>query len=429
MTDTAIKELLQKQGEAHHEFKTTVNEALKAAQLDQAEVKSKLEKLNGELDRLGKEIDTQAKRLQAAADAAKESGDFGKELKTFNGHRAAVATSGKRYEGDLTGDQYAAYKKQFENFLRGGVERMEPDQAKTMFAGSDPNGGYLVTPDLSGRLVQKIFETSPMRQHASVQVIGTDALEGTKDLEEGSAGWVGERESRPATNTPTTGTWRIPVHELYAMPEATQRLLDDASVDVEAWLSGKVSRKMARMEGAAFVNGNGVNQPRGLLTYTTAATADAARAWEQFQHIATGGATFGTAPNGVEKLLDVVHSMYPQYLANAKWAMNRLTLAEVRKLKDAEGNFLWLPSMEANKPSTLLGYGILDFPDFPNIGADALAIGFGDLGETYQIVDRAGITVIRDNLTNKPYVRFYTSKRVGGAAIQFESYKFLKFSA
>lgn len=422
----AVNELLEKQNRAFNEFKQVNDEALKKNTTDLGDVREKYAKLNDAMDLAQKELDKISKSLAASVrhglggDADKEQ----KDLETFN----ALRTS--RKEAPVSIDEMRAYNKQFGQFMRRGIGDTWGDvERKTMSVGSDPDGGYFVTPDLSGRIISRIYETSEMRSISSVQSIASDALEGVIDREEVGFGWVGETQARPATSTPTTGKWRIPVFEMYAMPEATQQLLDDTGVNVEAWLAGKVADKFTRVENAAFVNGNGVSQPRGILTYAFAAQADGTRADQTFEFVATGtSGGFGTAPNGSDKLVDLVHKLKTAYRRNARWVMSRATVGEVRKLKDADGNYLWLPNMTANQPASLLGYAVSEFEDFPAIGADSYSIGFGDFREAYQIVDRQGIRTLRDPYTNKPFIRFYTTRRVGGGALQFDCVKFLKFS-
>jgi HK97 family phage major capsid protein len=223
---------------------------------------------------------------------------------------------------------------------------------------------------------------------------------------------------------------------MYAFPFATQSLLDDANIDIEAWLTNKTTGKMSRDETAAFFTGNGVNKPRGVLTYPTAATADGARAWGTFEHVASGAAgAYAAAPAGVERLLDLIHKGKVAYRAGASWWMARATLAETRKLKDTAGNFVWLPAaaqaergIAGAPPSTLLGYPVVEAEDMPALAANSLSIAFGDMGQTYQIVDRIGFRVIRDPITNKPFVGFYVTRRVGGDCLHFETLKFLKFA-
>lgn len=424
--DPELKKLLEEQGATFDAFKKANDEM-------QAEIKKlgsadtvtseKVEKLNAALDKLQDEAKKRADEIETKLNrvALGGGGDADKEER-----KAAATFSAERGEQiDLEG--YRAYKAGFVAYMRKG-ERLTAEERKAMSVGSDPDGGYTVVPDVSGRMVKRVYETTPMRQVASVVTIGTDRLEGFNDLGEGVAGWVGETQARAPTATPQLGKWEIPVHELYAFPQVTQKLLDDSMFDIEGWLADKTSDKFARTENAAFLTGDGILKPRGILSYPTAATADASRAWGTFQHILTGtDGSFGTTTNGTDKLIDLVYSLKAQYRQNANFMASRATVGAVRKLKDGQGNYAWQPSLSALSGGTILGFNVVEGEDMPAVAADSLSIGFGDFRETYQIVDRIGIRVLRDALTNKPYVGFYTTKRVGGAAINFESLKFLKF--
>ena len=339
------------------------------------------------------------------------------------------ASMNARRRGAVAGSFGAAdmdgYKAAFDTFLRKGEEVMGPDERKALSVGTDPDGGYVVNPDLSGRIVMKVFETSPMRAYASVQVISSDALEGLFDLNEASSGWVGETDSRPETNTPQLGKWRIPAHELYAKPKATQKLLDDASINMEAWLASKVSEKFARDEANAFVVGNGVNKPRGFLTFSSGTTLPGTI--ERFDTGVNGA--FAAAPNGGDVLINALYGLKQQYRANATWFMNRATLKLTRKLKDSDGAYLWSPGIAAGQPASLLGYPVASFEDMPDPATDSLSIAVGDMREAYQIVDRLGIRTLRDPYSAKPYVEFYTTKRVGGDVVNFEALKLIEFTA
>jgi HK97 family phage major capsid protein len=325
----------------------------------------------------------------------------------------------------FTASDMDGYKAAFDVFLRKGEEVMGVDERKALSVGSDPDGGYVVNPDLSGRIVTKIFESSPMRAYASVQVISSDALEGLFDLNEASSGWVGETDSRAETNTPALGKWRIPAHELYAKPKATQKLLDDASINMEAWLAAKVSEKFARDESAAFVSGNGVNKPRGFLTYPDGTTLPGTV--EQFATGANGA--LAAAPNGGDALINALYGLKAQYRANAVWFMNRATTAIVRKAKDSDGAYIWQPGVQAGQPATLLGYPVASFEDMPAPATGSLSIAVGDMREAYQIVDRIGIRTLRDPYSAKPYVEFYTTKRVGGDLINAEAIKLIRLGS
>jgi HK97 family phage major capsid protein len=262
-----------------------------------------------------------------------------------------------------------------------------------------------------------------------VQPISSDALEGIEDLNEADAGWVGETSTRSETNTPNVGKWRIPVQEMYAQPKATQKLLDDAAVDIESWLSMKIADKLARLEGAAFITGDGINRPRGFASYTTAATADGSRTWGQLEHIATSVNGDFAASNPSDHLLDLIMAFKSVHLNNANWVTRRTVIAKIRKFKEATTNaYMWQPGLQAGQPSTLLGFPVVMAEDMPALATGSLSMALGNF-QAYQIVDRLGIRVLRDPFTDKPYVKFYTTKRTGGGVLDFEAIKFIKFGS
>jgi HK97 family phage major capsid protein len=319
-----------------------------------------------------------------------------------------------------------------DGLVRRGVEGNIRELAKklktrAMYTGSDPDGGYWVPPDTTGRIVAKIYETSPIRQYAQVDPIGSDALEGPIDNDEAGAGWVGETETRTETTTPDLGQWRIEAHEMYAEPKITQRLLDDAVYDVEGWLQRKVAQRMSRLENTGFITGNGIKKPRGLFSYTTAATADSSRAWGTPEHLATGVSGGWPASAPADKLVDMVYLLKAAYRQGAVWVTYRTMVAEIRKFKDGQGQYLWAPGLAAGQPQSILSFPVAEMEDVPVKAADSLSIGFGNLKEAYQIVDRLGIRTLRDPYTAKGWVKFYTTKRVGGGMVNFEAFKFMKF--
>lgn len=321
--------------------------------------------------------------------------------------------------------ELGSYEKAFRHSLRRNESTLGEELHKALRVGIDPDGGFLVTPAMSSRIITILRDTSPVRQFATVETISSDKLEMPRDIDDVGEGWVGEEEARPETSTPQVGVANIPVHEQYAEPRATQKFLDDASINAEAWLAGKVGDRFARVEATAFVNGNGVNKPRGLLSYPTAATADASRAWGTFQHIASGHATSVTA----DAIRSLPYQLKEGYVAGSRWMMNRLTVLEIMLLKDGEGRYLWQQSMSEGQPSSLMGYPLATATDFPTLGADSLSIAFGDFARTYTVVDRLGITTLRDPYTAKPFVKFYSRRRVGGDVVHFESMKFIKTGA
>ncbi len=328
--------------------------------------------------------------------------------------------------------QYIAYRGALDKFVRFGEKTMTPDEIKTLYVGSQQDGGYLATPDLTGRMVTKIFETSPVRAVATVESISRTSLVGLYDLEETGADWEGELSTNASTTTPQIQRYEIPVHIMRARPRASQELLEDAETNVETWLGGKIGAKFGRTENTAFVTGNGVAKPRGFLAYPTA-TAEIlpGAGTPTIQHVISGAnGAFVAAPNAGDFLIDIIGSLKAAYLARARWAANRLTIAGIRKLKDSDGAYLWQPGITAGQPQSLLGYPLSNFEDMPTYTTTgALAIAFADWEETYTIVDRVGTTIQRDPYTQKPLIEFYARRRVGGQVLNFESIKLGKFSA
>lgn len=307
-----------------------------------------------------------------------------------------------------------------EKYLRKGEAAMAPDEIKFLSSQQDADGGYWVTSGMSDKVISKVFETSPMRNVATVETISSDALEIPNDLSEANAAWTTEEGARSETNTPTIGIVTIPVHELYAMPKSTQTLLDDSRIDVENWLAGKVADKFSRLENDAFVNGDGVGKPRGILTYPAGTTNPG-----QVQQVNSGSASALTA----DGLRTVVYSLNSPYLKNGRWLMNRGTVEAISKLKDSNGQYLWQPSLEAGELQTLLGYPIERMEDMPAVAANSLSLAFGDFRHAYTIVDRVGVRVLRDPFSAKPFVLFYTTKRTGGDVTNFEAYVIQKTAA
>lgn len=391
----------------------------------------KLERIDKDLDEKQEMIDkfyTMTKRKHVTVDG-KEVDQEELDAKAFNWADICMKRKGSAIT-EFTHEELTEYKKAFAQFLRKDDRRLEPEEMKALSVGSDPDGGYTVHPDMNGRIVQRIFETSPIRSYASVQVISTDALEGVHDIDEATSGWVSETGSRTETSTPQLDVWRIPVHEQYAMPHATQKILDDSAIDIEGWLSAKVADKLMRTENAAFVNGTGVGQPRGVLTYDDRAAIETYELGKVGRYKTGVNGGFAADPDGDEVLIDALYGLKDQYRANATWFCNRFTMAGLRKLRDGDNNRYWQPSMQAGQPSLLLGHPVVGFEDMPNFTTTgALAILVGDMAAAYQIVDRMGIRVLRDPFTSKPFIKFYTTKRVGGDVIDFDAIRAIEFSA
>lgn len=325
-----------------------------------------------------------------------------------------------------------AHASAFNQFFRRGVEAglRDLEVKAALRTDSDPDGGYVV-PDQMEQIIDRVLgSVSAMRAIASVISISAGSYKKLVNQGGAAAGWVGERQARPETASPRLAELAFPAMEIYANPAATQTLLDDARVDIAAWLAEEVSTAFAEAEAAAFITGDGVNRPRGILAYDT--IANSSYAWGKIGYTASGVAAALTdaSHNGVDALIDLVYGLKQGYRQNARFLMNRSLQAAIRKLKSkTEELYLWQPPIQAGQPATLLGYPISDDDNMPDIAAGTFPIAFGDFRRGYLIVDRFGIRVLRDPFTNKPYVHFYTTKRVGGGVQDFEAVKLLKIAA
>lgn len=410
-----VKNAVEALGKTFEDFKAKNDQRLSQAEKkgEDAVTKDEVEKLNKAIDDAQAELKKRLDEMEAKANRlALSGGDAAAEVKAAA--QFAELISQKAY----TPDQLKEYKADLDNYLR----RMEI-KTTTMQVASDPSGGFWVTPDTSGRMVKKIYESTPMRQLANVVSIGTDALEGPIDNGEMDAQWVGEKQTRSQTAAPQIGMWRIPVNELYAYPMVTQKLLEDARIDVEAWLGDKAASKFPRKENSAFINGSGVLQPKGILSYDFATTADATRAWGTFQYVASG--TNGAY--NADKLLELIFELKAGYRQNASFLTARRSIAAIRKLKDGQGNYLVdLRLRDSALVESIFGFPVVDGEDMPTPATNSFSLLFGDFNEAYTIVDRLGIGVVRDNITVPGFVKYHMRKRVGGGAVNFEAVKALK---
>ena len=431
-----VKSLIEAQGQAWTEFKTT-NDALIAAKADGkavGDLQAKVDKLSAGMDKFSElkeavdKLQLKAARPDLGTDSTAKA--LADEVKGFNlTMRSDYQSKGKQIPADLDAKTYGEYKSGFFKVMAGAVESLTTDERKAMSAGSDPDGGYLLPASTQGAMVKTLYEQSLMRQIATVQTISTDKIEGIIDNDEADAGWVTELGTRSDSGTPQVGRWEIQAHELYAMPKISQKLIDDASTDVEGWLAAKVADKFGRVEGTAFWQGTGAGQPRGLCAYTTAATADATRAWGTFEHVMSGASA-----NWHTTQFDPVHTLMGKlkdhFLPNAQFVMRRQVRTNARLLKESTTNrYLWEPGMQVGQPERLMGYPCRVDEYMPTLAADSLSFAFGDFRQAYLIVDRIGVRTLRDPFTAKPYVVFYSTKRTGGGAVNFEAVKFIKFNS
>lgn len=351
-------------------------------------------------------LDEKVQKLDAAIDG------FQATIDELNAKIAAGAAS-------QNAPRDAEYTTAFQAHFRKG------DIQSSLNKGADDEGGYLAPIEWDRTITDKLIEVSPMRQIATVQTISGAGFKKLYNLHGTGSGWVGETAARPETATPEFGAQTFVPGELYANPAATQQLLDDAEVNLEAWLAGEVEAEFAYQEGLAFVSGNGTNKPKGFLTYVTGAANAADNPLGAIQVTPAAGAAAVTT----DELIDLVYSLPGVLAQNARFVTNRNTLSRVRKLKDGDGNYIWQPSLQAGQPQQLMGHPVTEMAAMPNVAAGAVPIAFGDFRRGYLIVDRTGVRVLRDPYTNKPYVMFYTTKRVGGGVKDPQAIKALKMAA
>ncbi|KQP29435.1 phage major capsid protein [Methylobacterium sp. Leaf100] len=371
--------------------------------------------------RLGTDVLTEEKlaRIDAALDTARTRLD----RLTLDGRRAPLGAGNPPRDAAAT-EHKAAFNLYVRAGESGGLKRLEE---KALSAGSGPDGGYLVPETIERDVLTRLARLSPIRALATVRTISGGQYKRAVSVTEAVSGWVAEAAPRPQTDAPTLSELSFPAMELYAMPAATQTLLDDAIVDIDAWLADEVETVFAEQEGTAFVTGNGISRPRGFLSHDTVANS----AWVpgKLGFIATGAAGAFPAANPADVLFDLIYALRAGYRQNAGFVMNRRLQSTIRKMKDADGNYLWQPPQGADQSATLLGFPVTEAEAMPDAGAGSLSLAFGDFRRGYLVVDRAGLRVLRDPYSAKPYVLFYTTKRVGGGVQDFDAIKLLKFAA
>lgn len=325
----------------------------------------------------------------------------------------------------------SAHKQAFLRYVTKGVEGdLRNVEMKAMSVISDPDGGYAVPSEMSERIITRQYDTTPMRQLATVMTVTSDAVEMLRDTDDATASWLAELDTRSDTDPGQFGRVRISTFELHAQPKATQKLLDDATLNVEEWIVNKIAGRFARRENAAFVNGDGVTMPRGFASYSVAATADDSRSWGTFEYVASGASGAFAGSNPSDALISLMHKLRAGYLPKAAWLMPRAVAEQIRKFKESTTNaYIWQPGLQAGQPASLLGYPVYLGEDMPALAANSLSVAFGNFAEGYTIVDRAGLRILRDPYTAAPFVKFRCSKRVGGDVTNFEAIKFLKFAS
>ncbi|WEK02782.1 MAG: phage major capsid protein [Candidatus Devosia phytovorans] len=352
--------------------------------------------LEGKLDRLNAVLDGQKAALDRVAL-----------------ERARPALDGKA--ASLGGE----YKAAFASYVKRGEE-------KALQIGVNADGGYVVPPETETEITRLMTAVSPIRAIAGVRQVSGAVYKRPISVTGPQVGWVGETAARPVTNSQTLAELSYPTMELYAMPAATSAFLDDAAVDVGQWIAEEVNAAFAAQETTAFVTGNGVNKPTGFLAAT--AVNEINWSWGNLGYVPTGVAGALPATSASDVLIDLVYALKAGYRQNASWVMNRKTQGTLRKLKDADGNYLWQPAATADGKARFMGFDLVEAEDMPGIAAGSMSIAFGDFKRGYLIVDRQGVSVLRDPFSSKPYVLFYTTKRVGGGIADYDAIKLLKFA-
>ena len=317
---------------------------------------------------------------------------------------------------------------ELKGFIDGYLRTGRETELKSLSSASAADGGFAVPREIDAVIARRLVEISPIRAIAQVVRTGTSGYRKLVSTGGTASGWVSEAVPRPETATPRFAEIAPPSGELYANPAASQAMLDDAAFDLEAWLAGEIAAEFARAEGAAFVNGTGANQPRGFLSAAASAAQDGVRPFGTLQFVGSGNAT-GFDSNPDARLIDLVHTLSAGHRQGACWVMNSSTLAQVRKFKTADGAFLWQPGLIEGQPDRLLGYPVVEAEDMPDIAANNHPIAFGNFSNGYLITERSATTILRDPFTNKPFVHFYATKRIGGQVLDSDAIKLLRIAA
>ncbi len=323
-------------------------------------------------------------------------------------------------------DGPAPHQKAFNAYLRSGDDdglrglELEGKALGTSVAG---DGGYLVDPQTASTIKSTLSATASIRAIANVVAVEATSFDVLIDHGDVGHGWATEAAGVNETATPGIDRITIPLHELSALPKASQRLLDDSAFDIEGWLAGRIADKFARAEAAAFVKGDGVDKPTGFLTKP--AIDNDVWTWGNLGYVPTGAdGNFSDA----DAVIDLVYALGAEYRANASFFMNSKTAGALRKMKDADGRFLWSDGLAAGEPARLLGYPVLIAEDMPDMASGSMSVAFGDFGAGYTIAERPDLRVLRDPFSAKPHVLFYATKRVGGDVSDYAAIKLLRFA-
>lgn len=424
-----IKNTIEKIGEAFEEYKQVNDKRVK----DLGEGKD-VSALDEKLSKLDKTI----AKLDSTKTALEKEMEFNRErIEALE----AKATNPKRTAHDQL---KSVYSETFETWVRSKGQdsvaeakmqelgRKAAHEFKDVTIGSSAGGGYAVPEEIARQIEKLEQKFSPVRDLVKVVQTSTSDYKELVSLRGASSGWVGEAGSRTATDTPTLREV-TPTHgELYAYPQVSEWALDDMFFNVEAWLTDEIAQEFALRTGEAVISGNGSNKPTGMLNTTPVLTADFAspmRAAAAYQYVASDTDSVDSpASPGLtgDALIDTVYALNSSYRAGASWVMNSATTGAVRKLKDANGQYHWQPGLQAGQPASLMGYPVATWEQLSDIGANNFPIGFGNWRRAYVLVDRVGLRVTRDNVTNPGFVRFYVRRRMGGHVLNNDAAKFIR---
>lgn len=428
-----IKSLVEAQGKAWDDFKKTNDERIEKLTKSQSTeaVDAKLAKINDELSATSKELKELTLKSQRPAMSAEKADEAETALKSFNLAAKAAAMESGRPVTELTADQYADYKAVYAKYIRKGESALTEAERKTVNVGTATQGGYLVGYEMEAGIDRVVQRYSSMRQVARVINIGSATYKKLVKTTGTSGATRGGENTTPSNGTsPSWVELEFKPGTYISEQRITSEALEDATIDVGSDLETEIGIEFAEMEGSDFISGNGINGPRGLTDYTN--VANSSYSWGNVGYVASGNASSWAASDPSDYLIDLVHSLKRQYRAGASFIMNDTTLGSIRKLKDGHGNYLWGMTREsfmAGAVGTLLGYPVVTDDFMADIGANTFPIAFGDFKQAYYVIDRKGVSVLRDPAGAFPHVRFLTRRRVGGGIAKFEAVKLFKIAA
>lgn len=392
MENQEVKSAVETLGKTFESFKEVNNK-----RLDEIEAKGKADPITEDkLSKIEKDLDKYAdmeKSIKAQADIAKQSQEQMSRLETI----VSRPDFGKGSPVE------SIQKKVFDKWLRQGKDVLSPDEVKVLTVSNDNTAGYLAPPEYVRELIKGIIEYSPIRSIARIRQTTHRSIQMPKRTGTFSAQWVAEQGTRSETTGYAVGLEEIPAHELYALVDISEQEVEDSVFNLEAEMNGEFVEQFAKAEGSAFVSGNSVGRPQGILSNSSVGN--------------TAGPNDAIDANS---LITVAHTVKSEYSRNGTYVMNRSTLASVRKLQDGSGQYVFQPGLyQMGVGSSILGHPIVEATDMPDIADGAKPVIFGDFRRGYLIVDRTQMSIMRDPFTQATSgnVRYIARRRVGGQVI------------